>query len=66
MGSKDEMGSLGELLRAERERQGISLEEVLHSIGRDRPLDYEFTKRFREFWTRQGGTDGIYSHGASP
>jgi len=28
MGSKDEMGSLGELLRAERERQGISLEQV--------------------------------------
>ena len=42
---------LGNLDRSE---QGVSLEEVLQQTGFDRHLTWQFTKGFREKWTREG------------
>lgn len=47
---------LGNLNRAE---QGISLEEVLQRTGLGRNLAWQFTKRFREKWTRKGFEEGL-------
>lgn len=42
---------LGNVDRAE---QGVSLEEVLQKVGLSRQLRRQFTKAFRETWTRKG------------
>ena len=34
--------------------QGVSLEEILHSLGMSRVLKWPYTRRFREHWTQQG------------
>ena len=47
---------LGLLGRAE---QGISLEEVLIQIGLSRQLKWQYTKNFRERYTRMGQIDSI-------
>jgi hypothetical protein len=47
---------LGNLDRAE---QGISLEEVLQQTGLGRSLAWQFTKGFRETWTRKGFQEGL-------
>jgi hypothetical protein len=39
--------------------QGISLEEVLNTIGLGRDLKHLFTKKFREEWTRRGFAEGL-------
>jgi hypothetical protein len=39
--------------------QGISLEEILNQIGLSRPLEWKYTKRFREKYTREGEIDSI-------
>jgi len=43
--------------------QGISLEEVLNKIGLSRILEWKYTKRFREKYTRMGQTDSIQNKG---
>jgi len=41
-------------------KQGISLEEILKDIGQSRSnLEPEYTKKFREKWTREGQIDFI-------
>lgn len=47
---------LGNLNTAE---QGISLEEVLAKIGLSRSLTWQFSKQFRERWTKEGFTEGL-------
>jgi len=47
---------LGNLDRSE---QGISLEEVLQQTGLGRPLTWQFTRDFREKWTRKGFEEGL-------
>lgn len=47
---------LGCLYRSD---QGISLEEILQKIGYGKKLPYQYTKAFREKWTKQGQQDGI-------
>ena len=42
-----------------RRDQGISLEEVLQQIGSGRPLSRQFTKAFRDEWTRKGFEEGM-------
>lgn len=54
---------LGNLDRGE---QGISLEEILQSIGLGRSLQYQFTKAFRERWTQKGFEERLYSRGRKP
>lgn len=44
---------------ARRGEQGISLEEVLAQTGLGRKLTYQFTKAFRERWTRAGFNEGL-------
>jgi len=39
--------------------QGVSLEEVLSDIGLGRALDWKFSKRFREKYTKLGEIDAI-------
>lgn len=51
---------LGNLARGD---QGISLEEILQQIGLGRTLKSQFTKEFRERWTREGQTDMIQGKG---
>ena len=51
---------LGLLGRAE---QGVSLEEVLRKIGLLRNLKWEYTKKFREKYTRVGRIDSIQDQG---
>ncbi len=54
---------LGNLDRGE---QGISLEEILEAIGLSRPLQYQFTRAFRERWTQKGFEERLYRRGRSP
>ena len=51
---------LGFMNKAER---GISLEEVLNKIGLARPLEWQFTKKFREKYTRVGQVDATQGQG---
>jgi len=37
--------------------QGISLEELLQSIGLSQALEWQYTKKFREKYTRLGQID---------
>ena len=39
--------------------QGISLETILQKVGLGRSLTYQFTERFREYWTGRGQQDGM-------
>jgi len=44
--------------------QGVSLQEVLDSIGLSKGnLELEYTKSFREKWTRKGQADSIQEKG---
>lgn len=44
--------------------QGVSLEEILVKIGLSQSnLEWEYTKRFREKWTRKGQVDSIQDKG---
>ena len=44
--------------------QGVSLEEILVEIGLSQSnLQWEYTKRFREMWTRKGQVDSIQDKG---
>jgi hypothetical protein len=43
--------------------QGISLEEVLSEIGLGRKLEWQYSKRFREKYTRLGQLDSIQDKG---
>ena len=47
---------LGKLLRSE---QGISLEEVLDQMGFGRPLARQYSKAYREEWTRRGFAESL-------
>jgi len=47
---------LGALRIAER---GISLEDVLSQIGLGRPLPYQFSREFRNRWTKKGFQEGL-------
>ncbi len=49
--------------RTDRGAQGISLEEVLNTLGLGRQLDWGYTKKFGQKWTRQGGQDRITGRG---
>jgi hypothetical protein len=51
---------LGFLAKTE---QGISLEEVLQAVGLSRELEWRYTKRFREKYTRMGQVDSIQDRG---
>ena len=54
---------LGSLAMGDR---GVSLEEVLISIGMKRnDLDWQYTRRFREKYTKKGERDGITGLGLS-
>ncbi|MEZ6081248.1 MAG: hypothetical protein R3C56_37935 [Pirellulaceae bacterium] len=46
-----------------RGEQGISLEEILGSLGLSKKLDWQFTKEFREKNTRIGQQDRIQGRG---
>ena len=39
--------------------QGLSLETILQQVGLGRALTYQFTERFREYWTKRGQRDGM-------
>ena len=39
--------------------QGVSLDEVLRQIGLGRKLEREFTKAYREEWTKKGFQEGL-------
>jgi hypothetical protein len=39
--------------------QGVSLDEVLGQIGLGRKLEREFTKAYREEWTKKGFQEGL-------
>ena len=47
---------LGFLNRAD---QGVSLEEILRRTGFGRPMSWQFSKAFREKYTREGFCDGL-------
>ena len=47
----------------QREHQGISLEEVLHKVGLSRKLASQFSKSFRDHWTKLGQQDMIRDTG---
>ncbi len=47
---------LGRLRLAER---GVSLEELLQRAGLGRKIEYQYTKRFRLWWTDKGSIDAI-------
>jgi len=51
--------------RTERADQGISLEELLHQIGLGHKLEWQYTKRYRERFTRMGQEDSIRGRGMS-
>jgi hypothetical protein len=54
---------LGCLSRSE---QGVSLDEVLGQIGLGRTLGREFTKAYREEWTKKGFQEGLTGLGLRP
>jgi hypothetical protein len=39
--------------------QGVSLEEVLAQVGMGRKLEAQFTKAYREEWTKKGFQEGL-------
>jgi len=39
--------------------QGVSLEEILNAIGQTRKLADQFTKLFRDKWTKRGFDEGL-------
>ena len=47
----------------DRIEQGLSLEEILGSIGLGRSLPWEFSKQFRERWTKVGSQQRIQGQG---
>ncbi|MGD8787064.1 MAG: hypothetical protein PVJ60_06545, partial [Phycisphaerales bacterium] len=51
---------LGLLGKAE---QGISLEEILEQIGLSKPLEWQYTKKFREMYTKLGQQDFFQDQG---
>jgi hypothetical protein len=51
---------LGAVGRAE---QGVSLEKLLAEIGLSRQLEWPYTERFRQRFTRLGQADGIQDQG---
>ena len=51
---------LGTLHRVE---QGVSLEEILTGIGLGRSLRREFSRAYREKWTRKGFAEGLQGVG---
>jgi len=52
---------LGNMKRSE---QGVSLEEVLSQIGLGKKLDREFSREYREHWTKKGFQEGLGGIGA--
>lgn len=42
-----------------RPQNGISLEELLKSLGLQKKLERQYTEPFRKHWTRMGSQDGI-------
>jgi hypothetical protein len=46
--------------------QGVSLDEVLGQIGLGRKLEREFTKVYREEWTKKGFQEGLTGLGLRP
>jgi len=51
---------LGNLRRSE---AGVSLKEVLASIGLGRSLPHEFSKAYREKWTQKGFQESMWDRG---
>ena len=51
---------LGILGKAE---QGISLEDVLNNIGLSKKLEWRYTEKFREKYTRMGQIDSVQGQG---
>jgi len=51
---------LGLLRRAD---GGVSLEEALRQIGLERSLDWKYSERFRQKYTRLGQADAIHGQG---
>lgn len=49
-----------------RPHQGVSLDEVLGRIGLGRRLAREFTKSYREEWTKKGFQEGLAGLGMRP
>jgi hypothetical protein len=39
--------------------RGLSLEEVLQQVGLGRKLAYQFSKKFRESWTKRGQQESV-------
>jgi hypothetical protein len=54
------LGALG------RPDQGISLDELLAKIGLSRKLTHEFTRNYREEWTKKGFQEGLQGQGLKP
>lgn len=48
-----------------RSEQGISLEEVLQKLGRSLKFEWQYTKEFRERYTKMGQVDSIQDKGLS-
>ena len=48
-----------------RGKQGISLEEILNTVGLGRKLEWKYTKKFRLRWTSQGEQDHIRGRGTA-
>lgn len=47
----------------DKSEHGISLEEVLQDIGLSRQIEWQYTKKFREKYTRLGQLDSIQGRG---
>lgn len=47
----------------DRIEQGLSLEEIFGSIGLGRSMPWEFSKRYREHWTKVGSQHKIQGQG---
>ncbi len=45
--------------------QGISLEEIFDKLGMKRRVEREFSKKFREEWTRKGFEERLHGYGAT-
>ncbi len=46
--------------------QGVSLDEVLGQVGLGRNLEWEFTKAYKEEWTKKGFQEGLTGIGIRP
>jgi hypothetical protein len=46
--------------------QGVSLEEVLRQIGLSRELAREFTRGYKDEWTKKGFREGLVGLGVQP